>query len=163
MNLSSLWKLPVLFVCENNCWAGAQSIREHCAVGDIAARAAGYGMPGELVDGNDVTQVYALAKKMVKYCRNVQGPAFIEAKTYRMRGHGEHDRQHYVDKKELEEWSRSCPVNRLRNTLLAEGLLSEAELQTIDTKTEARIDEAAKFGTESPYPLPEEALEDVWV
>jgi TPP-dependent pyruvate/acetoin dehydrogenase alpha subunit len=63
------WKLPILFVCENNCWAGAQSLSEHCAAGDIAARAVGYGMPGELVDGNDVAKVYTLAKKMVMGCR----------------------------------------------------------------------------------------------
>ncbi|MCJ7617864.1 MAG: thiamine pyrophosphate-dependent dehydrogenase E1 component subunit alpha [Desulfobacterales bacterium] len=163
MNLSSLWKLPVLFVCENNCWAGAQSLSEHCATGDIAARAVGYGMQGELVDGNDVAKVYTLAKKMVMGCRNGQGPALIEAKTYRMRGHGEHDNQHYVDKKELEEWSRLCPIKRLRNNILAEGLISEAQLQTIDRQLQARVDEAAKFGIESPYPLPEEALEDVWV
>ena len=163
MNLSSLWKLPVLFVCENNCWAGAQSLSEHCAVGDIAARAVGYEMPGELVDGNDVAKVYTIAKKMVTGCRNGQGPAFIEAKTYRMRGHGEHDNQYYVDKKELEEWSRLCPIKRLRNNILAEGLISEAQLQIIDKQLQARIDEAAKFGVESPYPLPEEALEDLWI
>jgi len=163
MNLSSLWKLPVLFVCENNCWAGAQSLSEHCSVGDIATRAVGYGMPGELVDGNDVAKVYTLAKKMVMGCRNGQGPALIEAKTYRMRGHGEHDTQYYVDKKELEEWSRLCPIKRLRNNILAEGLISEAQLQTIDKQLQARVDEAAKFGIESPCPLPEEALEDVWV
>lgn len=163
MNLSSLWKLPVLFVCENNCWAGAQSLSEHCAAGDIAARALGYGMPGELVDGNDVEKVYTLAKKMVMGCRNGQGPALIEAKTYRMRGHGEHDNQYYVDKKELEEWSRLCPIKRLRNNILAEGLISEAQLRSVDRQIEARVDEAAKFGAESPYPLADEALEDVWV
>lgn len=163
MNLSSLWKLPVLFVCENNCWAGAQSLSEHCAAGNIAARAVGYGMQGELVDGNDVAKVYTLAKKMVMGCRNGQGPALIEAKTYRMRGHGEHDNQYYVDKKELEAWSRLCPIKRLRNNILEEGLISEAQLQTIDRQIEARVDEAAKFGIESPYPLAEKALEDVWV
>ena len=162
MNLAGLWKLPLLFVCENNCWAGAQSLSEHCAAGNIAQRAVGYGMPGELVDGNDVAKVYTLAKKMVTGCRNGQGPALIEAKTYRMRGHGEHDHQHYVDKKELEEWSRLCPIERLSNNMLAEGVISEAQLQAIDRHVETRVDEAAKFGAESPYPLPEEALEDVW-
>jgi len=163
MNLASLWKLPVLFVCENNCWAGAQSLSEHCCLMDITRRAEGYGMPGELVDGNDVEKVFALAKEMVSRCRNGQGPVLIEAKTYRMRGHGEHDHQHYVDKKELETWARLCPVRRLRERMLADGLVTEAELQVMDGQMAARVDEAVQFASDSPYPLPEEALQDLWV
>jgi len=162
MNLASLWKLPVLFVCENNCWAGAQSLCEHCCLTDITRRAAGYGMPGEWVDGNDVEKVFTLAREMVSRCRNGQGPAFIEAKTYRMRGHGEHDHQHYVDKKELEAWARLCPVRRLRERMLAESLVTEAELQAMERQMEEKVDEAALFASDSPYPLPEEALQDLW-
>ena len=163
MNLAALWRLPVLFVCENNCWAGAQSLSEHCSLMDITRRAAGYGMPGELVDGNDVEKVFTLAKEMVSRCRNGQGPALIEAKTYRIRGHGEHDHQHYVDKKELEAWARLCPVRRLREHMLTDGLVREAELQVMDGKIDAKVDEAVQFAGESPYPLPEEALQDLWV
>ena len=163
MNLASLWKLPVLFVCENNCWAGAQSFCEHCCLTDITKRAAAYGMPGESVDGNNVEKVYALAKDMVARCRSGQGPAFIEAKTYRMRGHGEHDHQHYVDKKEIEAWARLCPVTTLRDRMLAGGLITEEELEVMDGQAGAKIDEAVTFASESPYPLPEEALQDLWV
>ncbi len=163
MNLAALWKLPILFVCENNCWAGAQGLSVHCSVRDIAQRASGYGMPGDSVDGNDVEKVYTLAKKMVMRCRNGEGPALIEAKTYRMRGHGEHDHQHYVDKKELEEWSRLCPVKRLRDKMLADSLITEADFQAIDREMEAKVKEAVTFAVESPYPLPEEALDDVWI
>ncbi len=163
MNLASLWNLPVTFVCENNCWAGAQALFEHCSVGEIARRAAGYGMPGEVVDGNDVEEVYALALEMTTYCRRRQGPALIEAKTYRMRGHGEHDLQHYVDKKEIEHWSELCPVRRYGDKLLANGLMTEKELHAFDRAMEEKVDEAVRFGDASPYPLPEEALEDLWV
>ena len=163
MNVAALWKLPILFVCENNCWAGAQSLSEHSCLVDIAQRAAGYGMPGELVDGNDVEKVYTLARRMVFRCRNGKGPGLIEAKTYRMRGHGEHDHQHYVDKNELEAWSRLCPVKRLSESMLADGLVTEAQLQAVDTQIDAKVNEAVRFAGESPYPMPEEALQDLWV
>ena len=163
MNLAALWKLPLIFVCENNCWAGAQGLYEHCSIGDIARRAVAYGMPGESVDGNDVEKLYTLASKMVARCRDAEGPAVIEAKTYRMRGHGEHDHQHYVDKKELQRWSQLCPLKRLRDKMLSDSLVTEAELQAIDNEMEARVNDAVKFADESPYPLPEEALEDLWV
>ncbi|MDY6839359.1 MAG: thiamine pyrophosphate-dependent dehydrogenase E1 component subunit alpha [Thermodesulfobacteriota bacterium] len=163
MNLAALWKLPVLFVCENNCWAGAQSLSEHCCLTDITRRAAGYGMPGESVDGNDVEKVFTLARDMVSHCRSGEGPAFMEAKTYRMRGHGEHDHQHYVDKKELETWARLCPVKGLRDRIVQDGLATEEELEVLDKDVEARVEEAVQFASDSPYPLPEEALQDLWV
>ena len=162
MNLAALWKLPLLFVCENNCWAGAQSLAQHCSVGEIAGRAQGYGMPGHLVDGNDVEQVYHLAVSMAAHCRSGAGPALIEAKTYRMRGHGEHDRQHYVNRQELEAWAKRCPVRCLREKLLKESLATEDELLAIEQQGQARVDAAVAFGDASPFPLAEEALQDVW-
>ena len=134
MNLAALWRLPVLFVCENNCWAGAQSFAEHCSIGDIAQRGAAYGMPGELIDGNDVEKVYGCVAKMVTRCRHGEGPALIEAKTYRLRGHGEHDDQRYVNREELLRWSQMCPIRRLSEKMLEDGLITEAELETIDRK-----------------------------
>jgi TPP-dependent pyruvate/acetoin dehydrogenase alpha subunit len=163
MNLAALWRLPVLFVCENNWWAGAQNFAQHCPVGDIARRAAAYGMPGELVDGNDVERVYSLAVKMADRCRKGEGPSLIEAKTYRMRGHGEHDHQHYVDRHELMNWSQACPIRRLAEKMLEEGGVTEEELEAIDRENMAKVDAAVAFGDASPYPLPEEALNDVWV
>ena len=162
MNLAALWKLPLLFVCENNCWAGAQSLAQHCSVGEIAGRSQGYGMPGHLVDGNDVEQVYHLAVSMAAHCRSGAGPALIEAKTYRMRGHGEHDHQHYVDPQELEAWAKRCPVRRLREKLLKESLATEDELLAIEQQGQDRVDAAVAFGDASPFPLAEEALQDVW-
>jgi pyruvate dehydrogenase E1 component alpha subunit len=163
MNLAALWKLPVLFVCENNSWAGAQKLSHHSSVKDIAHRASAYGMAGESVDGNDVDAVHALAAKMASRCRGGEGAALIEAKTYRMRGHGERDHQHYVDKRELKFWSELCPIKRQRERLVGEGLVSEGDLERIERETTAKIEDAVQFGVQSPYPAPEDALSDLWI
>jgi pyruvate dehydrogenase E1 component alpha subunit len=163
MNLAAVWKLPVLFVCENNTWAGAQKLSQHSSAEDLARRADGYGMPGEMVDGNDVEAVYALTGEMASGIRRGEGPAFLEAKTYRMRGHGERDHQHYVDKRELAAWSERCPIKRQRERLLREGLGSESELERIDGANVARVERAVQFAEQSPYPAAEEALHDLWV
>ncbi|MBW2653836.1 MAG: thiamine pyrophosphate-dependent dehydrogenase E1 component subunit alpha [Deltaproteobacteria bacterium] len=163
MNLAGVWKLPLLFVCENNCWAGAQRLEEHCATQHIFQRAKGYDMPGQNVDGNDVEAVYNLAVELVEYCRSGKGPALMEALTYRMRGHGEQDRQHYVDLRELAIWKAKCPIRRYRQKLLNDGVLNQAQIKTIDQDAETRVSAAVAFGDESPYPGPETALTDVFV
>jgi pyruvate dehydrogenase E1 component alpha subunit len=162
MNLAALWKLPVLFVCENNCWAGAQSLQQHCSIGDIAERGKAYGMPGEFVDGNDVEDVYHYARTLAARCRNGEGPALIEARTYRMRGHGEYDHQHYVDREELHKWAEMCPIKRYRERLIRHGTAKPGELEEMEQKAETLVREALAYADESPFPLPEEALEDVW-
>jgi len=163
MNLAGVWKLPLLFVCENNCWAGAQRPEEHCATTHIFQRAKGYDMPGRSVDGNDVEAVYNLATELIECCRSGKGPAFMEALTYRMRGHGEHDQQHYVDPKELEIWAAKCPIRRYRQNLLDDGVLNEAQILAIDQDAEKRVTAAVAYGDASPYPGPETFLTDVFV
>jgi len=163
MNLAGVWKLPLLFVCENNCWAGAQRPEEHCATRHIFQRAKGYDMPGRSVDGNDVEAVYHLGVELVKHCRSGKGPAFIEALTYRMRGHGEKDRQHYVDPRELEIWAAKCPIRRYRKKLLDAGVLNEVQILAIDQDAETRVAAAVAFGDASPYPGAGTALTDVFV
>ena len=162
MNLAGLWKLPLLFVCENNGWAGAQRPEEHCAVADLSIRAAGYGMPGRAVDGNDVEAVYGLAVALAARCRGGGGPAFLEARTYRMRGHGERDRQHYVDPAEIEAWAARCPIKRYREKLLTAGIFDSGTLERIDQDAIGRVEEAVAFADRSPYPEPADALADVW-
>ncbi|MDD2390959.1 MAG: thiamine pyrophosphate-dependent dehydrogenase E1 component subunit alpha [Desulfobacterales bacterium] len=163
MNLAGVWKLPLLFVCENNCWAGAQRPEEHCATPHIFQRAEGYNMPGRSVDGNDVEAVYNLGVELVAHCRSGKGPAFMEALTYRMRGHGEQDHQHYVDPAELEIWSARCPIRRYRQKLLDDNVLTEARIRAIDQDAETRVAAAVAFGDESPYSGVETALTDVFV
>jgi TPP-dependent pyruvate/acetoin dehydrogenase alpha subunit len=162
MNLAGLWKLPLLFVCENNCWAGAQKPSQHCSTQDISKRCTAYDMPGAKVDGNAVEAVYDLARQMVAHCRSGEGPALIEAKTYRMRGHGERDHQHYVAPSEIEYWARLCPVAGYRQTLLERGTLSETQLQTVERQAAKRVEAAVAFAENSPFPSPESALSDVW-
>ena len=163
MNLAGVWKLPLLFVCENNCWAGAQRLEVHCSVSQIYKRAMGYDMPGQSVDGNDVEAVYNLGTKLVEHCRSGKGPAFMEALTYRMRGHGEQDPQHYVDPKELEGWAARCPIRCYRQKLVDGGVLTRDQIRAIDLDAEERVAAAVTFGDESPYPGSETALTDVFV
>lgn len=163
MNLAGLWKLPLLFICENNCWAGAQRQEEHCATQHIFKRGKGYDMPGQSVDGNDVEAVYSLATAFADHCRSGRGPAFMEALTYRMRGHGEQDHQHYVDPKELEAWAARCPISRYRKKLLDQGVLDEKKIQAIDQAVDTRVAQAEAFGNQSPYPGPDTLLTDLFV
>lgn len=163
MNLSGIWKLPVLFICENNGWAGAQRPEEHSAALHIHKRAEGYGMPGQLVDGNDVEAVYHLSRELLEHCRSGKGPAFMETLTYRMRGHGEHDHQHYVDPEELKAWALKCPIIRYRQTLLNAGILDKPQIKRIEQDAEERVAAAVAFADASPYPESDTALTDVFV
>ena len=162
LNLASVWALPVIFVCENNLYAGAQRYEEHTKVANIADRAAGYAMAGVVVDGNDALAVYASAWEARARAVSGEGPTLIEYKTYRWRGHGESDLQVYQPKDEIAVWQATCPIPKLRADMLAQGLISEDELQKMEGRIEAVVQEAVRFAEESPYPEPEEALEDVF-
>ena len=120
-------------------------------------------MPGRRVDGNDVEAVYNLSLELLEHCRSGKGPAFMETLTYRMRGHGEQDHQHYVDPMELDAWALKCPIRRYRQALLNAGVLDEAHIQTIDQDAEVRVAAAVSFGDASPYPGHGTALTDVFV
>lgn len=162
LNLASLWSLPVIFVCENNLYAGAQRYEEHTRVKDMADRAAAYAMPGEIVDGNDAPAVYQATNRARELALAGGGPSLIECKTYRCRGHGEIDQQLYQPKDEIAAWLQKCPIPRLRDDLLAEGLISAEELAEMKAKADRIVQDAVRFAEESPYPEPEEALEDVF-
>lgn len=162
MNLAGVWKLPLLFICENNCWAGAQSYQEHCSVGNIASRAGSYGMPGDLVNGNDADEVYNTASELAQWCREGKGPALMELATYRMRGHGEYDKQHYVDPEELKEWAARDPITMYRKRLTEEGVATAEQIESMEQEAARIVEEALRFAEESPFPAPEAALDHVW-
>ncbi len=162
LNLAGLWKLPVVFVCENNLYAGAQRYEEHTAVKDIAQRAAGYGLPGVVVDGNDVLEVYRAARQARDLALEGGGPTLVECKTYRCRGHGESDHQVYQPKDEIAAWQEKCPIPRLSAELLSQGLIAAEELQQMEKQIDAAVEAAVHFAEESPYPEPEEALQDLF-
>jgi pyruvate dehydrogenase E1 component alpha subunit len=162
INLASVWKLPVIFVCENNLYAMGTRQSRVMNIENIADRAVGYGIPGLVVDGNDVLAVYEATQKAVERARKGEGPTLIECKTYRQKGHSRVDPAKYRPKEEVEEWLAKDPIKRFKEKLLQTNTLTEAEIQRIEKEVLGEIEEAVKFATESPYPAPEEALENVY-
>jgi len=158
LNLASLWKLPVIYICENNQYATSVSVKRSTSVEDIGIRGAGYGMPGLTIDGNRVDDVYAAAAEAVARARAGQGPTLIECKTYRIRGHFEGDDAIYRTKEEVAEARKRDPIDYWRTKLLAEGVLTEADFDAMAAKVDAEVAEAAAFAENSPFPDPEEAL-----
>ncbi len=162
LNMASIWKLPVVFLCENNMYGISMPQRKGMAVEDIADRAAAYGIPGVVVDGNDVIAVYEAVKEAVTRARAGGGPTLIEAKTARWRGHFEGDPQIYRTPEEIEDWKKKCPIMRFQEKLIKMGILDEAKIREIESMIAREVEEAVRFAEESPYPEPEEALEDVY-
>ena len=162
LNLAVIWKLPVIFLCENNGWASSTPHRYACAVPDVAARAAGYGLPGVVVDGMDALEVYAAVREAAERARAGGGPAFIEAKVVRWQGHYEGDPQGYRDRAEVADGKARDAIARLRSRLLAENILSTEQVAEIERAVSAEIDAAVAFGESSPLPGPEEALDDLF-
>jgi len=162
INMASIWKLPVIFVCENNLYAMGTRQSMVMAIENIADRAVAYGIPGITVDGNDVLAVYEATCKAVERARKGDGPTLIECKTYRHRGHSRVDSAKYRPKEEVAEWLAKDPVKRFRERLLRTNALTETQIQQIENEVSLEIEEAVKFALESPFPEPEEALEDVY-
>lgn len=163
INIAATWKLPMLYVCENNLYSAGTTAADTLALSDVAARAAGYGIPGVVVDGNDVMAVYEAAEAAVSRARAGQGPTLIECKTYRWRGHTERPGQEDPrPKEEIEEWRQRDPINRFATSLIEHGLLTEEAWQKMDAEILAAIEDAVKFSEESPFPDPEAAVEDIF-
>lgn len=163
INLAAIWKLPVVFVCENNQYQISLSYSKQQAIKSIAERATAYGIPGVSVDGQDVFAVYEVAKEAIERARRGEGPTLIEAKTYRFRGHFEGDPQVYRSKEEVEWWKKNKdPIVLFERTVLEKGFLTKEELDDISAKVKQEIEDAIKFAEESPWPKPKELLEDVF-
>ena len=163
INIAATWKLPMLYVCENNLYSAGTTAAETLALSDVAARAAGYGIPGVVVDGNDVMAVYEAAEAAVNRARAGQGPTLIECKTYRWRGHTERPGQEDPrPQDEIETWRQRDPINRFAANLMDQGVLTEEAWQKMDAEILAAIEDAVKFAEESPFPDPGAAVEDVF-
>jgi len=162
INLAAIWHLPVVFVCENNLYAMGTRQTRVMLIDNIADRAAGYGIPGVVVDGNDVLAVYEAARVAVERARQGGGPTLMECKTYRLRGHSRFDPAAYRPKDEVIEWLRKDAIARFQAKLLEMGIITEAEVQRTVEKARNDVEEATKFALESPFPEPAEALEDVY-
>jgi TPP-dependent pyruvate/acetoin dehydrogenase alpha subunit len=162
LNLGSVWKLPVVYICENNQFGDTTPYGETMAIENIADRAIAYGMAGLVVNGNDALEVYAKVGEAVKKARSGEGPTLIECKTYRWEGHHLGDPCVYRTKAEVEEWKKKCPLKRLKNYLERENILKKAEWEKIEREAKAKVNEAEKFARESPTPDPKQVLDYVW-
>jgi pyruvate dehydrogenase E1 component alpha subunit len=152
LNWAAVFQAPVVLICENNQFAYSTPLVRQMRITDIADRAAGYGMPGVVVDGNDFCAVHLAAREAVERARNGGGPTLIECKTMRMRGHAVHDNMAYVPKRLLEEWQGKDPLLRLERSLRERGLLDDAALADLLGRIEAEIDEALAYAEDCPYP-----------
>jgi TPP-dependent pyruvate/acetoin dehydrogenase alpha subunit len=161
-NLAGLWKLPAILFCENNLYGEGTPQSKQAPVADLAVRAEGYGFPGVIVDGQDVLAVHEAVKAAAERARAGGGPTFVEAKTYRYRGHYEGDPQVYRLPGEMEEWRARDPIPAFRHRLLDAGVLDEAALAEIERGVQVQLDEAVAFAKASPLPQPAEALQGVY-
>jgi pyruvate dehydrogenase E1 component alpha subunit len=152
LNMAAIWKLPVVYVCENNQYAMSFSVNRAFAIPKISDRAAAYGMPGRTVDGNDLMAVYEAVREAVERARAGQGPSLIENVTYRWRGHSKSDANRYRTQEEIEAWKEKCPIERFRQQLIEQGVLTEEGANRIEQQACAAIDAAVAFAENSPEP-----------
>ena len=162
INLASAFDLPIVYVCENNQYAVGTRTRETRNIDDIADRGTGYGIPGLVVDGNNVIAVYEATKEAVDRARAGGGPSLVECKTYRWRTHFEGEPDTYRPPEEVEAWIKREPIAPYRKQLIEGSVLTELESDEIEAAVLKELDEAVAFGRQSPDPEPESALEDLW-
>lgn len=164
INLAALWKLPVVFICENNQYAISLSYSKQQIIKSVAERGKAYGIPGVSVDGQDVLAIYEVAKKAIERARQGEGPSLIEARTYRYKGHFEGDAQVYKSKEEIKlpkEESKD-PIKIFERTLLDKNILTEQDVSSVLKKAKGKIEDAVKFAEEGKWPTKENLLEDVF-
>ncbi len=163
MNLASVWKLPVVFVCENNLYANSTPVEYAIAGENIADRASGFAMPGLIADGMDVFSVYEKAGEAISRARNGQGPSLLECKTYRYYGHyfGDNPRQYRLEEEEI-KWRSRDAIQSFRKRATQENLLALEVLDGIDKDVQGLVEEAFKFASDSPAPKPEELFANVY-
>jgi pyruvate dehydrogenase E1 component alpha subunit len=162
INFASIHKLPVAYFINNNAYAYSTPMELQMAIPDVAMRAAGYGIPGEVVDGNDILAVYDSAKRAIDRAREGLGPSIVEYKTFRMTGHSAHDDAGYVPPELFDEWKRKDPIARFEKTLLQEGVVSQSRLDEMQKECAMIVDDAVEWAEQQPYPAPEEVTKDVY-
>jgi len=163
INMAAVWKLPVIFVCENNLYSTWTPVRSVTSVEDIAERAKGYGIPGIIVDGMDVIKVYEAGRTAIQRAREGKGPTLIECKTYRFTGHYVGDPgMEYRPREEIEAWMKRDPIKKLQTVLLESKQVSMDELKKIEEQVAEEVEKAVEYALNSPFPSPEEAIENVF-
>jgi TPP-dependent pyruvate/acetoin dehydrogenase alpha subunit len=162
LNMASVWKLPVVFICDNNQYGMSASIEKVTNIDQLSIRATAYGIPGVSVDGNNVLAVYQAVKAGVERARAGEGPSFIDNVTYRWRGHSKSDRNLYRSQAEIDEWRKKCPIVQFKKVLVEAELFSAEELEAIDQQAKATIDSAAETALQMPEPSPENMEDEVY-
>lgn len=162
LNLAAVLNVPFVLIAENNGWAYSTPTSKQMRISNIVTRASSYGIAGEMVDGNDVLAVYEATRRAVEQARSGGGPTLIEAKTFRMKGHAEHDDAGYVPKEHFEEWKRKDPIDRFERYLLTNGLAQEDELREIVARIDEELSREVDQALASPFPPPERAFENVY-
>jgi pyruvate dehydrogenase E1 component alpha subunit len=163
LNLSKVWDLPVLWVCENNLYGMGTSVERASAVSEIRQKADGYGIPNSRADGMDVLAVRKAAEEAIAYVRSGKGPYFLEIITYRFRGHSMGDPERYRKTEEVKKYQENDPIGIYRRYLVEHNVITEAELDMIDDRIEQEVNEAVQFAENSPEPGPEALFENVYV
>ena len=163
INLAALWKLPSIFLCENNLYGEYSSFAETSPVANVVDRAAAYGIPGVIVDGQDAEAVYSVMKQAEARAQAGEGPTLIEAKTYRYRGHSRSDPAPYRPAGELDIWKKRDPINILAERMITDQQLTDAEFNTMKKAAEDAIEDATHWAMNQPYPPVEAANDDIWV
>lgn len=163
MNLAAVWKLPVIFFCENNLYGMGTAIHRASAETEMYKRGAAYNIESRQVDGSDVLAVRDAVREAASLCREGKGPVFIEAVTYRFRGHSLADPELYRDREEVQQWRARDPIPRFRQRLIDEGIADDAELKAVEQAVENAVNESIRFADESPEPALETIFDDVYV
>jgi TPP-dependent pyruvate/acetoin dehydrogenase alpha subunit len=161
LNIASLWKLPVIFVCENNGYAEFTPLAAHTKVERLAQHAKTYVIPASTIDGNNLFAVRAAMAKAVEKCRTGKGPVFVECLTHRMRGHYEGDPAKYRELAQLVEWKKKDPIARAARVLKSKKTITDNQLQAIESEARELVEKAAEFSLSSPWPAPSEVYTQV--
>jgi TPP-dependent pyruvate/acetoin dehydrogenase alpha subunit len=162
VNMAAVSKVPVVFICNNNQYAYSTPLERQMAVENVADRAEAYGMPGEIVDGNDILAVWDASTRAIQRARAGDGPTLIECKTFRMTGHSAHDDAGYVPPELFEFWEERDPINRFERFLTSRGLIDRAGIEQMQGRINHEIDEAIQVAEKDPFPEPEDCLRDVY-
>ena len=163
LNMAMTWKIPTIFVVENNGYAMGTSVARTSNVRELYTLGEAYDIPSEAVDAMDVEIVHEAVSRAAERARKGEGPTFLEFKTYRYRGHSMSDPQKYRTKEEVAEWKLRDPIELIKDRMLTNKIVTQEELDAIDERIKKQVDEAVKFAEESPFPKPEEAFEDIYV
>ena len=161
VNLASVWRLPILFVCVNNMYAMSTPLRKQANISDLAARGQAYGIKSISMDGNDAVGIYLAARDAREYVKE-KGPMLLVLNTYRWMGHSKSDANVYRTKQEIDEWKKHCPIKRMREQMISEGIFTAEELDAVDAQALADVEEAVRFAESSQSPRIEEAARDVY-